>query len=142
MLGAPEIQRIFASTPDAITSLDLERQQHHRFFGQRPEGQARETQLAVLNSRLTENPDDLGARLQRAQLLGPRDEALDDYNYIIEREPDNVAALLGRAAWHESSYNLDNQALPDYRHVLEIEPQNELALAGVERLAPSTPRPE
>ena len=104
--------------------------------------------LGLLNNRITTNPDDLGARLERAHLPSVQNSvALQDYNYILEREPENVAALLGRATLNEDEathgYDLGEgeAALADYRHVLEIEPQNQIALDGVERLAPSAPPP-
>ena len=130
--------------------------QQHGFFGVRQQTPAQQVESLELLNRLTArimtNPRDLDARFQRARLRRNLTvsfrNALQDYNYILEREPNNVTALLGRAKLNEDGelYG-DNDgdaesALVDYRHVLEIEPQNELALAGVERLTPSAARPE
>lgn len=106
--------------------------------------------LELLSNSIRNNPEDLGARLQRAQLLSSSyDAAMLDYNYILEREPNNVAALLGRARLneHESIYEsasgdaLREAALADYRLVLAIDQVNESALSGIERLTPSAPFP-
>ncbi|MFT4060112.1 MAG: hypothetical protein QM652_11265 [Legionella sp.] len=63
--------------------------QGHAFFGGRQQNAT--------------NPDDLGARFERTQLQAvPNYEALQDCNCVLEREPDNVAALLRRATINEN----------------------------------------
>ena len=127
------------------------------FFDQRqqnsPQEDVEEAQLRSLNAAIRDNPDDLEARLGRAQLLAPAFRSssfvMGDFNYILEREQNNLAALLGRASFNENRlvlngnerYDANQEALRDYRHVLEIEPQNQAALDGVERLAPPAARP-
>ncbi|MDP1604140.1 MAG: hypothetical protein Q8M03_12850 [Legionella sp.] len=123
----------------------------HRFFSRRnaalqAHALARElaaspaVQLELLDNRIRANPDDLEARLERAQLSFSSDIAMTHYNYILVKEPNNVAALLGRAQNSEMEHS--EAALEDYRHVLEIESENPLALNGVERLEPRVTRPE
>lgn len=63
-------------------------------------------------------------------------EVIGDYNYILEQEPNNIAALLGRAELC-GGYEYTQAALDDYRRVLELEPENAKAREGIEQLVGS-----
>jgi tetratricopeptide (TPR) repeat protein len=61
----------------------------------------REAGLSALRQRLSEQPDDPAARLQRGNLFrlsGHHPEALADYAAILERQPEHVAACTQQAA--------------------------------------------
>lgn len=87
---------------EAIESLDA-------FWGQAPrlaevealKAEIREAGLSALTQRLSEQPDDPAARLQRGNLFrlsGRYPEALADYACVLARQPEHVDACTQQAA--------------------------------------------
>jgi tetratricopeptide (TPR) repeat protein len=92
-------------------------------FFQRPNAE-----LETLNARLLTAPRDFDARMARAKILSRTNSAaaLIDYNFIVDRDPGNIAARMGRAAIYAKE-NKSNVALTDYDFVLEKFPANLVA---------------
>ncbi|MDR3502656.1 MAG: hypothetical protein P4L79_08750 [Legionella sp.] len=147
----PQFVTLLAHLRSDSSALDARRtmDQSYTFFDPRaPRSfqQEIEHKLIYLNKLLTINSEDLEARLQRAQLLA-LDKAIEDYTYILERDPNNIAALLGRAKENNDAtiygggHEQIEAALADYQRVLELDPQNKTAQEGIEQLRPSAARP-
>jgi len=98
--------------------------------------QGPDNDLVALNNRLTAEPRDSTARLNRARILNSmsrRDEALSDYNFLLERAPAVIAARFERAAILERRGDTA-LALEDYRYIFESYPANRVARDAIERL--------
>ena len=82
--------------------------------------------------------------LSRASLylqLNNQDRALQDYNKVLEAEPDNEEALFFRA-FILSSQRKYKDARTDYRHLLELNPMHEDARLGLAILNSKDGRPK
>lgn len=82
--------------------------------------------LKVAIDRMEYAPDSVDLRLQKASynlLLEQWSYAMDEYNYILRRNPYNIAALLYRAYTNEKLHRY-NFARLDYENMLAIVPGN------------------
>ena len=88
--------------------------------------------MVLIDSYLGENPDDVGMRLRRAQVLrwqGDLDAALREYDALHERHPDDADYLFGRALillqqerpqLALSDIRLASALAPDYEDVWQL----------------------
>lgn len=75
-----------------------------------------------LDEIINQNPNDLSAREQRAQILtyqGNHASALADYNFILVREPNSMCRRNARAAVFEKLERF-SEALADYQETIRI----------------------
>lgn len=87
--------------------------------------------LEGLSRSLEDNPADAKVRLKRAMYFLWRtfdyERALEDFNRVLEQEPDNVTAYVGRAdvytGWDARFYD-PRKADADARKALELDPQS------------------
>ena len=82
--------------------------------------------LKIAVDRLEYAPDSIDLRLQKASyniLLEQWSYALDEYNYILRRNPNNLAALFYRAYANEKLHRYSFARL-DYENLLTIVPGN------------------
>lgn len=76
-----------------------------------------------------ENPDDLQAHVQLGyayQLADQYDRALEEYAFVIERDPKNTAALYNRGVSY-LELKLPDKAEESFWDVLEVQPDHTLA---------------
>src|SRR5262249_46721300 len=76
--------------------------------------QEAEKNLATAEASVNKAPDDVGARYQRGywrEALGQYDGALEDYSFVVEKQPQNAAAwgrrapLLARAGRADAAHS-------------------------------------
>ncbi|GEM_PF-1579168 len=84
----------------------------------------------------TDFPNSTAAKMMRAKFagyLGNYFESFTIYNNLLEKNPDFVEALAGRAGFYIRREEF-KKAEKDYLHVLEVEPDNEWALLQLARI--------
>ena len=89
--------------------------------------------LAVASERLAYNPDSLSLRLEKAAWNVRLEEwqyARDEYDYVLRRDPSNIAALFYRAFVNEKQKRYKFARL-DYENLLAIVPGNFEATLGL-----------
>jgi tetratricopeptide (TPR) repeat protein len=83
--------------------------------------------MRSLKQKLEEDPKDISTRLHRAAirhiLQGKKNEALEDYNFILETEPGKIQARIIRPRIL-SELGRSNEALEDYNFILKEFPQD------------------
>ncbi len=95
--------------------------------------QALRDSLTLASDRLAYHPDSIDLRLRKASwnvLLEQWNYARDEYDYVLRREPDNVAALYYRAFVNEKLGRLSFARL-DYENLLKRVPGNFEAQLGL-----------
>lgn len=86
-------------------------------------------QIVRWRSAVSANPDDLDARVQLGyayQLAGRLDRAVDQYTYVIERDPRDTAALYNLAIVYQGM-GVDDRAEEALWDVLEVQKDHVLA---------------
>lgn len=89
--------------------------------------------LAAASARLSYHPDSLDLRLRKASWnvqLGEWQYARDEYDYVLSRDPNNVAALFYRAFVNENQKRYKFARL-DYEHLLYLVPGHFEAMLGL-----------
>lgn len=89
--------------------------------------------LAVASERLSFHPDSLALRLEKAAWNVQLEEwqyARDEYDYVLKRDPSNIAALFYRAFVNEKQKRYKFARL-DYENLLYIVPGNFEAMLGL-----------
>ena len=89
--------------------------------------------LAVASERLAFHPDSLALRLEKAAWNVQLEEwqyARDEYDYVLKRDPSNIAALFYRAFVNEKQKRYKFARL-DYENLLYIVPGNFEAMLGL-----------
>ena len=90
-------------------------------------------ELKEITEKVDANPSSLDFRLQKAALniqLEQWESAKREYDYVLNREPENLAGLYYRAYVNEKLYRY-NFARMDYESLLKIDPVNFEARLGL-----------
>lgn len=89
--------------------------------------------LSAINRQIAGSAFSADLHLRKAAVniqLMQWDYAIEEYNFVLEREPRNLAALYYRAFAHANLRHYDN-AQADYESVLKLAPNNRHAMLGL-----------
>ncbi|MGY3588193.1 tetratricopeptide (TPR) repeat protein [Bradyrhizobium sp. USDA 4341] len=87
---------------------------------------------ALIDAMSTNLQEAISAHFRRAALYldkGDVDRAIEDYNFVIERDPNNQISLLRRAWAYKRKGEVD-RALADYGRAIELAPKDTYAYLG------------